>query len=191
MAPRTPAQFEEIRSERKAAILNAALHVFAEESYHRASVAKIAGRAGVSKGLIYNYFKNKEELLHHLMEDVVEEMMQRLALPEDETFTPEEFRHFIEVSFQTVTKDPAFWKLYFAIFLQPDVLPIVMESLMKHAYPVMIRLTNYFASKGHAEPEVFMRYFAAVMDGMQFHAMMDPENFPVEKVKELLIAQFS
>jgi len=36
-----------------------------------------------------------------------------------------------------------------------------------------------------------MRYYSAVMDGVQLHIMMDPENFPVEKVKQMMINQFA
>ncbi len=191
MSPRTPEQFEEIRVERKAAIMNAALHVFAEESYHRASVAKIAERAGVSKGLIYNYFKTKEDLLISLMEGAIEEFMQEMSLTEKETFSREEFIEFIDISFKAVAKDPAFWRLYFAIFLQPDVLSLLMQSMMKHATPFMIRLTNYFTEQGYEDPAAMMRYFSAIMDGAQFHYMLDPEGFPVEQVKHLLIKQFT
>jgi TetR/AcrR family transcriptional regulator len=56
MSPRTTVQNEIIREERKAQILDAALHVFAEEGYHSASVSKVARRAEISKGLMYNFF---------------------------------------------------------------------------------------------------------------------------------------
>ena len=55
MSPRTTVQNEIIREERKAQILDAALHVFAEEGYHSASVSKVARRAEISKGLMYNF----------------------------------------------------------------------------------------------------------------------------------------
>ena len=68
MSPRTKQQFEEIRSDRKDQLLDAALHVFAEEGYHSASVSKIAKYAGVSKGLMYNYFHSKKKCSLHLSE---------------------------------------------------------------------------------------------------------------------------
>lgn len=40
-------------------------------------------------------------------------------------------------------------------------------------------------------PEVMMRYFSAIMDGIQFHIMLDPKTFPAEEVKKLLIKQFA
>ena len=75
MAPRSEEQFAQIREERKHQILDAALHVFAEDSYHGASMSAVAKRAKVSKGLIYNYFKSKEEILVSLVVDVFDEVV--------------------------------------------------------------------------------------------------------------------
>lgn len=49
--------------ERSATIVAAALTVFGENGFERASIAQIATLAGTSDGLIYRYFKGKRELL--------------------------------------------------------------------------------------------------------------------------------
>ncbi len=49
--------------EKRRAILHAAVHVFAQKGYHGCRIADVARRAGVAYGLVYHYFKNKEELL--------------------------------------------------------------------------------------------------------------------------------
>jgi AcrR family transcriptional regulator len=50
------------RDARREAILDVASDVFLEEGYANASMSTIAARVGGSKGTLYNYFKNKEEL---------------------------------------------------------------------------------------------------------------------------------
>lgn len=65
--PRKPGPVED----RRAQILDAALKVFAEKGYKGATNQKIAEAAGVSAGLIYFYFKNKEDLLFALLENRV------------------------------------------------------------------------------------------------------------------------
>lgn len=50
------------RDQRREAILRVAREVFFEEGYSAASMSMIAARLGGSKGTLYNYFKNKEEL---------------------------------------------------------------------------------------------------------------------------------
>jgi len=54
MTPRTEQQYEEIRKSKKKLILDTALELFATEGYYPTSISKIAERARISKGLIYN-----------------------------------------------------------------------------------------------------------------------------------------
>ena len=51
-----------VRDARREAILDVARDVFLEEGYANASMSTIAARLGGSKGTLYNYFKNKEQL---------------------------------------------------------------------------------------------------------------------------------
>lgn len=67
MSPRTEKQFEKIRESKRELIMNTALEEFAENGYHVTSISKISKRANISKGLIYNYFKSKEDLLKSII----------------------------------------------------------------------------------------------------------------------------
>lgn len=55
-------RFWELSEERRQAVLNAALEVFAKHDYKRASTDLIAAKAGISKGLLFYYFRNKKAL---------------------------------------------------------------------------------------------------------------------------------
>ena len=52
-----------------AVILQAALHVLAEEGAHRFTTTRVAERAGVSVGSLYQYFPNKAAILFRLQSD--------------------------------------------------------------------------------------------------------------------------
>jgi AcrR family transcriptional regulator len=65
-------------AERRAAILAAALQVFAERGYHGTSIDDIAQAAGVSKALIYEYFTSKRDLHGTLLGEHVAELFARL-----------------------------------------------------------------------------------------------------------------
>jgi AcrR family transcriptional regulator len=47
-------------------ILDAAIRVFARQGFHATRVSDIADEAGVAYGLVYHYFKSKEEVLNEL-----------------------------------------------------------------------------------------------------------------------------
>ncbi len=57
------------RADKRELILDAAIHVFARSGYHGARVSDIASEAGIAYGLVYHYFKNKEEILHSIFEE--------------------------------------------------------------------------------------------------------------------------
>ncbi len=63
--------------EKRRRILEAAVRVFARKGYHGARVAEIAKRAGVADGTIYLYFRNKEDILVSLFDEVMAEHIER------------------------------------------------------------------------------------------------------------------
>jgi AcrR family transcriptional regulator len=65
--------------ERRAAILDSALAVFAQRGYHASSIDDIARDNGVSKALIYEHFTSKAELYAELLEQYAEVLFSALA----------------------------------------------------------------------------------------------------------------
>jgi TetR/AcrR family fatty acid metabolism transcriptional regulator len=55
-------------ADKRAAILRAAIRVFANNGYFNSKVADIASEAGVADGTVYLYFKSKEEILHSIFD---------------------------------------------------------------------------------------------------------------------------
>lgn len=55
--------------DKRGLILDAAVKVFARAGTHGARVSDIAREAGVAYGLVYHYFKNKDEILSTLFEE--------------------------------------------------------------------------------------------------------------------------
>ncbi len=58
--PRVSAQHEQAVRDR---IVRAAIEVFAEHGFHRATMQDIVRKSGLSVGAIYTYFKSKSELI--------------------------------------------------------------------------------------------------------------------------------
>ena len=65
--------------ERRAAILQSALGVFADRGYHASSIDDIARQGGISKALIYEHFSSKQELYAELLEQHAGVLFERLA----------------------------------------------------------------------------------------------------------------
>ena len=58
-------------------ILQAAVKVFAQKGYHAAKVSAIARGADVADGTIYLYFRNKEDILVSLFDEVMDDHLQQ------------------------------------------------------------------------------------------------------------------
>ena len=108
MSPRTPKQFEEMRESRRKQIMDAALELFASEGYSHCSISQLAQYAGISKGLMYNYFKSKEALLIDLIEDGMQEIMHMIDPNMDGILEPAEVEGFIRATFRTMRENTQF-----------------------------------------------------------------------------------
>jgi AcrR family transcriptional regulator len=60
--------------QREAAIIEAAVQLFTEEGFHASSTRKIAARAGVSEGTLFNYFGSKNDLLLAILDGFYEDL---------------------------------------------------------------------------------------------------------------------
>src|SRR5215475_3362976 len=56
-------QIDSFNGDRRSQILEAALVCFAKRGFHQTSMHDISGEAGISVGLIYRYFENKEAVI--------------------------------------------------------------------------------------------------------------------------------
>ncbi len=61
--------------DKREAILNAAVSVFAQKGFFNSKVADIAGEAGIADGTVYLYFKSKNEILHSIFDRAMEEFI--------------------------------------------------------------------------------------------------------------------
>jgi AcrR family transcriptional regulator len=74
----TRARREREKRERRQSILRAAREAFFENGFHNTTMDNVAGRAEVSKGTVYLYFKSKETILAHLLLEGLDELVGEL-----------------------------------------------------------------------------------------------------------------
>lgn len=87
-----PARYRRRKEDRPAELTAAAMDEFAKNGYDATPVEAVAKRAGVSKGLLYVYFRTKEELFKAVVRSVVSPRLDKLtAAVADEKMTVAEF----------------------------------------------------------------------------------------------------
>jgi TetR/AcrR family transcriptional regulator len=73
---------------RRRSILEAARRTFGTEGYAGATVARIAEDAGVSNGLLYQFFRNKDHLFGVVLEEVVRDWVRAMVPDADAQASP-------------------------------------------------------------------------------------------------------
>ena len=190
MSPRTEIQFEEIRENRRKQIMDVALELFADKDYNHTSISQIAASAGISKGLMYNYFKSKDDLLINIFDDGMKSMFDLFDPNKDGVLTREEFIYFINESFDVMNRERKFWKLYFSLIMQPTVWVKLEKKYNEIISPLIQMMINYYKAKGSEKPEIEAMMVGALLDGIGFNFVFNPDLFPLEKVKDMIIERF-
>ena len=75
-------RFRNLDSEKQSAILDAASEEFATYEFEEASYNRVIERAGVSKGAMYYYFNDKEDLYQTVLQRMFERLAQYSSLDE-------------------------------------------------------------------------------------------------------------
>lgn len=65
---------------RKREIARSALMLFSKQGYHESSFSDIASACRLSRSNIYNYFKNKDEIFHYAVVELLNSITQNIEL---------------------------------------------------------------------------------------------------------------
>lgn len=97
------------RAGRRRQILHTAKRIFSEKGYHNASVSDIIDEAGIARGTFYLYFSNKRDIFDKLLNNLLEELDQRIRpvdLSEGQPEPLEQVRDNIRRVLELVVKEP-------------------------------------------------------------------------------------
>ena len=191
MSPKTKDQVEFIRKQSRSNIMKVALELFAHKGFHSTSVSQIAKTADVSKGLLYNYFESKEDLLLQIFMDMFRETSNILESELGKTDDPKvQLKNIIHQAFELVQSNLTFWKLATSLAFQEDVLSEYRESLKGYGKNMENQIYDIFKRLGYTDFKNEARLFSATLDGLGFQYMHSTEHYPIEELKEYLINKY-
>jgi TetR/AcrR family transcriptional regulator len=113
-------KFFNLDSEKQDRIINAAIKEFAQKGYDSASTNEMVKEAGISKGLLFHYFKNKKQLFFFLFDYcynlVADEFYKKVDLSERDVF--KRIRQAVHIKMDLQTQ-------------YPDILTFIQEAFMQ------------------------------------------------------------
>ena len=192
MSPKTKAQFEEVRLEKRELILETALEIFATYGYHGASISMIAQHAGIAKGLLYNYFESKEDLLKAVVSDGFKDFLDIYTPLLDKNFseemlTPELFRKLFKKAFKVMKDNIHFWRLYYALALQPGVMEMIIKDYEGYMFTHLDLMEKYYKKQGSKKPRADALHLYILMDGITMNYVQPHNEFTIEEMENIII----
>lgn len=132
-------------------IINAALLVAAREGFVKATTDQIARKAGVSEGIIYHYFKSKDDLCCNMIKERAEEFRQKLI--EEIKGSPtakDKLERLIDFNFQYFTGKG---NIFRTIYGKSGDTTIMMGHILKVAIIPYVKIVEDIIRQGVKEGE--------------------------------------
>ncbi len=192
MSPRSQEANQQIRQKSRETIMQAAVSLFAEQGYALTTIAQIAQGAGVSKGLLYNYFASKEDLLRAILTDIFTVFSEFISRHRQFPDTHSRFRYLIDMNFDELENNYEFWRLYFYVFMQPQVIEQFRKEFHNLYNELLKVFTDLLQELGVRNPEAEAVFLAGTLDGLQLHMLLYPDKIRphFQNMKQIIIQRY-
>jgi len=181
------------KNDKAGRILASALSVFAAKGYQNATIQEISKSAAVSEGTIYEYFKNKEDLLFSTLGRQFQNNLDLL----DELFevrTPlRKLKRFMRYHFTTYLTQPVFVKIFlFDAVYNPRFYVSNAYPPFKHYIESVYTILDEGKKDGSIRPEisnrVFRNLFMGIFSHMALRWLFTEKGRQTDKIEEINMA---
>ncbi|MBT4004034.1 MAG: TetR/AcrR family transcriptional regulator [Chloroflexi bacterium] len=179
-------------------ILTGAAQVFAEKGFNKSTTKQIAAAAGVGEGTIYNYFKNKRELLYALLEEISSEPIKNIHVNNPQTEPAEFLKLIIEDRVQFIQSyGNLFSSIIAEVFVDPELREELYTKIFKPSYTLLEKYLENQIKLGtirSVNPMIIGNGFigAVLLNNLFMHLEQDQntEKISQDEITEELITWF-
>lgn len=164
-------------------ILMTAMKLFASKGFDGTSTSAIAKEAGVSEGLIFRHFKNKEGLLEAIIAFGMEKASVYFAEIILISDPKKRIIRAITLPFSINENDNPFWKLVYALKWQRGEYPSEPFELFKAS------LIDAFDQLGYENPELEAMLIEVLLDGVATQILL--KNIDAAPLLETILKKYS
>jgi AcrR family transcriptional regulator len=187
MSPRSESQFEQMRANSRKAILDSALELFSKRGFANTTTLDIAKEAGISKGLIYNYFHTKEEILESILEQGFERTIGLMNQIRSEVPAEEQLHQLLRTWIEVAKTDSRFLRLTLSLHLNEEYLYLLEKKGQEYMELFSRPLFEIFRRLGSDNPEIDTLLFGSIIDGIGLNYSASPDLVPIDSIIERLI----
>ncbi|WP_139956013.1 TetR/AcrR family transcriptional regulator [Flavicella sediminum] len=154
-------------TEKKEQILEAALHLFAQEGYAASSTSKIAKSAGVSEGLIFRHFGNKNGLLVELLKQTQETINQVFSPIFRETDPKKILLKTLNLPLSIEKKHYDYWRLQYKLRWEPAY------TNSETFVPILTKFEEAFTSLNYENPKMEAILFNQLLNSIAIDILLN------------------
>ncbi len=191
MSPRSKEDFAKIRSESRKAIVDAAMTLFARKGVSDTTMADIAKKAGISKGLIYNYFPGKLDILDFLVTEVVHYRLPMLLKIPESAEAQRHIESLIRAWIHLIKTEPELMRLFNEIHLNGHLAKLLLRRHAKLYEEMVESFFGIFRKLKSPDPLSDAFLLGALFDGISLNYTAAPSVYPIEKMEKRLLAMFT
>lgn len=192
MAPKSKKRNEEIRKESMETIADAAMKLFVEEGYLNVTIEQIGKKAKVSKGLLYNYFSGKEELLGYIINRIMTEMYAFSELIIHEKDPVKKMKVMLSTTFSLLREKGDFWKTIMPVITQKAISEKMEDGLKEMFVSLTKDMKHMFKACGVKNAELEAYQLGALLDGIAWHYFfLFKDEYPLKKMEKELIRKYT
>ncbi len=194
MSPRTEEQLAALKVVRKEQIIKQTLKLFATKGYFNTSISDIAKKTKISKGLLYNYFGSKEELLNEVIGFSLNKAFEdSIKITENIGEQPPSliFRTAIEKTFEEFKEKEELWRLLLSLAVHVSSIPSVHQTILMVYKTLTEELEALLTSIGYADAKTEAIKLGALLDGIGIQYLIFGDEYPLGKIKENIITSYT
>ena len=191
MAPRTAEQFQDIRQASIQRIVAAGMKLFAKRGYLSVAVKDIAREAGISQGLMYNYFKSKEKLLSYIIDEMINDMAELLKSAHAADSPAERLKLLIQMPFQSLREKKEFWEMVLPILSQQAVNVKVKKQLKELFQSAIVQMEEIFRALKVPKARMEAYKLGAILDGVGWgYFFIFQDSYPLDEIEKKLLSDY-
>lgn len=145
-------QFKMIRDQRYEEISDAALKIFARKGFAGTKISDITSSINLSHGLLYHYFKSKEEIYVAIIMNILDQFKQAVAEAEDIKGTPyDKLNWFSALTFSGSPEVALDRHILINEALQADFLSEEIKQNIRQEYADSLKVLSRIISAGQRD----------------------------------------
>lgn len=179
--------------EKRKQIAEAAWNIIRKEGVEKVSIRRVAAEAGMSSGALRHYFSTQDEMLLFIMNYYLEEGKKR---SQNKEWSENPVQAVEEVLLELVPIDEekkietSVWWILALRSLTSDTIKDKKDEMTDGTYELANSMIEILALKGvlsdSMNAELEKSRLTALIEGLSIHALLRPDVYSPEKVKEVI-----